>query len=161
VRDYSYAEVAHRVRMLSRQQEGTDCGVTARTVWRWEHGTRPLARYRRLLCALYDASADELGFRASAVELGFRVAQAHARPEVAEPQIARTSPSTTPMAGRAGVESVLQAFRAADRQVGGGYLYGAAIRYLTCEVEPELRTSTPAAYAAAATLTEMAGLDGA
>ena len=61
------------------------------------------------------------------------------------------------MAGRAGVESVLQAFRAADRQVGGGYLYGAAIRYLTCEVEPELRTRTPAAYAAAATLTEMAG----
>jgi hypothetical protein len=147
-RDYSYAEVAHRLRMLSRQQEGTDCGVTARTVWRWEHGTRPLARYRRLLCALYGASPDELGFRAT---------QVHARLDVAEPQIARASTSTTPMAGRAGVESVLQAFRAADRQVGGGYLYGAAIRYLACEVEPELRTSTPAAYAAAAALTEMTG----
>jgi 8-oxo-dGTP pyrophosphatase MutT (NUDIX family)/transcriptional regulator with XRE-family HTH domain len=152
VRDCSYAEVAHRLRMLWRQQEGSDCGVTARTVWRWEHGTRPLARYRRLLRAVYHASSEELGFR---------VAQAPARPEVdahaVNSQLARTSPSTTPVARRAGVESVLQAFRAADRQVGGGYLYGAAIRYLTCEVEPELGTSTPAAFAAAAALTEMAG----
>jgi hypothetical protein len=142
--------------MLSRQQEGSDCGVTARTVWRWEHGTRPLARYRRLLCALYDASSEELGFR---------VTQPHARPKVVpqicadtvSSQIARSSPYTRTVASRAGVESVLQAFRAADRQVGGGYLYDAAIRYLTCEVEPELRKSTPAAYPAAAALTEMAG----
>ena len=133
----------------------SDCGVTARTVWRWEHGTRPLARYRRLLCALYDSSSEELGFRA---------AQAYARTEVAKQvdahavisQVARTSPST-PVAGRTGVEAAMQAFRDADRQVGGGYIYGAVIRYLTREVAPQLLKSTPAAYAAAAALTEMAG----
>jgi transcriptional regulator with XRE-family HTH domain len=151
VRDYSYAEVAHRLRMLSRQQEGFDCGVTARTVWRWEHGTRPLARYRRLLCALYDASSEQLGFQAR---------QAHGRPEVDAyaigAQISRTSEATTPV-GHAGVESVMQAFRDADRQVGGGYLYGAAMRYLRCEVAPQLLEGRPDAYAAAAALTEMAG----
>jgi hypothetical protein len=106
--------------------------VTARTVWRWEHGTRPLARYRRLLCALYDASAEELGFR-----------------------VART-PSAAPIAGRAATD-VLEAFRDADRQLGGGYIYGAVIRYLTREVAPQLLNSTPDACASAAALTEMAG----
>jgi transcriptional regulator with XRE-family HTH domain len=136
LRDYSYAEVAHRLRTLSRQQEGSDCGVTARTVWRWEHGTRPLARYRRLLCALYDACSEELGFR---------VTQDRAV-EVAQPADAH-----------AATEGVLQAFRDADRQLGGGYIYGAVIRYLTREVAPQLLKSTPDAYAAAAALTEMAG----
>ena len=154
-RDYSYAEVAQRLRTLSREQERSDCGVTARTVWRWEHGTRPLARYRRLLCAFYEASTEELGFRA---------AQAYGRGEVAErsdvhacvSQIARTSPPV-PVAGRAEIETVVQAFRHADRQVGGGYIYGAVIRYLTREVSPQLLQSTPDSYATAATLTEMAG----
>jgi hypothetical protein len=121
VRDYSYAEVAHRLRTLSRQQEGSDCGVTARTVWRWEHGTRPFARYRRLLCALPPIEVAES-------------AGAHAA-----------------------TEGVLQAFRDADRQLGGGYIYGAVIRYLTREVAPQLLKSTPGACVAAATLTEMAG----
>src|SRR3954451_23508229 len=35
-------------------------------------------------------------------------------------------PPTTTMA----METVMQAFRDADRQVGGGYIYGAVIRYL-------------------------------
>jgi transcriptional regulator with XRE-family HTH domain len=133
-RDYSYAEVAHRLRTLLRQQDGSDCGVTARTVWRWEHGTRPLARYRRLLCALYGVSSEELGFRLSA-----------------------HTPSATPEAVRTATQAVLQAFRHADRQLGGGYIYGAVISYLTREVAPKLAASTPDAYAAAAALTEMAG----
>ena len=132
-RDYSYAEVAHRLRTLSREQDRCDCGVTARTVWRWEHGTRPLARYRRLLCALYGASPEELGFR-----------------------MPRTS-SPIPVSRRTDVEAVVHAFRNADRQVGGGYVYGAVIRYLTREVAPQLMDGTPDAYATAATLTEMAG----
>jgi hypothetical protein len=129
--------------------------VTARTVWRWEHGTRPLARYRRLLCALYEASTEELGFRTT---------QAYDREQLAEradvhactSRIARTSPPT-PVAGRTDIETVVQAFRNADRQVGGGYVYGAVIRYLTREVAPQLLQSTPDSYATAATLTEMAG----
>jgi transcriptional regulator with XRE-family HTH domain len=155
-RDYSYAEVAQRLRMLSRQQEGSDCGVTARTVWRWEHGTKPLARYRRLLCAFYEVTSEELGFR---------IAEAYGRADVAaqadtvavSSYIERSPPLPTSTTGGTDIESVLQAFREADRQVGGGYLYGAVIRYLTREVASQLVDGTSDACVAAAALTEMAG----
>ena len=51
----------------------------------------------------------------------------------------------------------MQAFRDADRQVGGGYVYGAVIRYLEHEVAPHLFTGTSDTFSAAAALTEMAG----
>jgi transcriptional regulator with XRE-family HTH domain len=60
---------------------------------------------------------------------------------------------TTPMA----VEAVMQAFRDADRQVGGGYVYGAVIRYLERDIAPQLFTGTSDVFSAAAALTEMAG----
>src|SRR4051794_860371 len=59
--------------------------------------------------------------------------------------------------GQTTVEAVMQAFRDADRQVGGGYVYGAVIRYLEHEVAPQLFTGTRDVFAAAAALTEMAG----
>jgi tetratricopeptide (TPR) repeat protein len=59
------AEVAVRLRALSRESEGFDAGPTPKTVWRWEQGVKPCNRYRRLLCRLYGVSATELGFRAS------------------------------------------------------------------------------------------------
>jgi hypothetical protein len=59
--------------------------------------------------------------------------------------------------GRMTVEAVMQAFRDADRQVGGGYVYGAVVRYLEREVAPQLFTGTRDVFAAAAALTEMAG----
>src|SRR3954454_21397640 len=56
------------------------------------------------------------------------------------------SPATPPLieprglaeasTGRMTVEAVMQAFRDADRQVGGGYVYGAGVRYLEREVAP-------------------------
>lgn len=55
------------------------------------------------------------------------------------------------------VQDVMQAFRDADRQVGGGYVYGAVIRYLEREVAPHLFTGSGDVFAAAAALTEMAG----
>lgn len=51
------------MRELSRTVDGIDSGPTSKTVWRWERGATPTARYRRLLCRLYDATAAELGFR--------------------------------------------------------------------------------------------------
>lgn len=155
-RDFSYAEVAHHLRLLSREREGSDCGVTARTVWRWEHGTRPLARYRRLLRVLYDMSSEQLGFKATtrADDPPVEVAQRPAEHAV-NSQMVLASRSTA--SGRTGVEAVIYAFRNADRQVGGGYVYGAVIGYLTREVTPRVLTTTPGAYAAAAALTEMAG----
>jgi hypothetical protein len=55
------------------------------------------------------------------------------------------------------VEAVMQAFRDADRQVGGGYVYGAVIRYLEHDIAPNLFTGTSDTFSAAAALTEMAG----
>lgn len=64
-RDYSLNEVAWKLRELSRAVDGIDSGPTVKTVWRWEHGTTPTARYRRLLCQLYDATTADLGFQAT------------------------------------------------------------------------------------------------
>ncbi|RMB85485.1 hypothetical protein CTZ28_11830 [Streptomyces shenzhenensis] len=50
-------------------------------------------------------------------------------------------------------------FRNADRQTGGGRLYGAVVRHLSDRVAPRLvdTASSPQVFAAAAALTEMAG----
>lgn len=58
--------------------------------------------------------------------------------------------------------SAMQAFRAADRQVGGGHLYATVINYLHTEVAPRLfgndhGNDGPRIFTAAAALTEMAG----
>ena len=64
-RDYSLNEVAWKLRELSRAVDAIDAGPTVKTVWRWEQGSTPTPRYRRLLCQLYDATAAELGFQAT------------------------------------------------------------------------------------------------
>jgi hypothetical protein len=56
----------------------------------------------------------------------------------------------------------MNAFRAADRQVGGGHLYGTVVHYLRTEVAPRLFGSTVddgglVTFCAAAALTDMAG----
>jgi tetratricopeptide (TPR) repeat protein len=56
----------------------------------------------------------------------------------------------------------MNAFRAADRQVGGGHLYGTVVHYLRTEVAPRLFGSTLddgglLTFCAAAALTDMAG----
>ncbi|WP_194904398.1 helix-turn-helix domain-containing protein [Catenulispora rubra] len=55
----------------------------------------------------------------------------------------------------------MQAFRLADRQVGGGHLYANVVRYLERSVAPRLfgmsRSSEVNVFSAAAALTEMAG----
>jgi transcriptional regulator with XRE-family HTH domain len=56
--------------------------------------------------------------------------------------------------------AVMAAFRAADRQVGGGHLYTNVVRYLERSVGPRLFGSSVAGvgvFSAAAALTEMAG----
>lgn len=60
-------------------------------------------------------------------------------------------------ADRPCVEVVLQAFRDADRQHGGGCVYGAVVRYLEREIAPRLFKGTSDVFCAAAALTEMAG----
>jgi hypothetical protein len=58
--------------------------------------------------------------------------------------------------------SAMQSFRAADRQVGGGHLYAAVVKYLHAEVAPRLfgvdhDSDGQLVFTAAAALTEMAG----
>ncbi|MFF4019350.1 helix-turn-helix domain-containing protein [Streptomyces sp. NPDC001843] len=55
--------------------------------------------------------------------------------------------------------AAIEAFRLADRQTGGGHLYGAVVRHLRERVAPRLvdTGSGPQVFAAAAALTEMAG----
>lgn len=58
--------------------------------------------------------------------------------------------------------SVMHSFRAADRQVGGGHLYGNVVKYLRTDVAPALFEVDGGgdgkdAFAAASALTEMAG----
>jgi hypothetical protein len=75
-----------------------------------------------------------------------------ALPSLLDPRPAAATPSES-----TSVEDVMEAFRDADRQVGGGYVYGAVIRYLERQVAPRLFTGTSDIFAAAAALTEMAG----
>lgn len=55
--------------------------------------------------------------------------------------------------------SAMNAFRVADRQAGGGRLYGAVVRHLSDQVAPRLvgPSDGPQVFAAASALTEMAG----
>lgn len=67
------------------------------------------------------------------------------------------TPSPASFTGPASIEAVMQTFRDADRQVGGGYVYAAVIRYLEREIAPQLFGGTSDVFSAAAALTEMAG----
>jgi len=56
--------------------------------------------------------------------------------------------------------AAMQAFRAADRQVGGGHLYPTVVNFLQTAVAPRLfgtATGGPGVFAAASAFTEMAG----
>jgi tetratricopeptide (TPR) repeat protein len=164
-RDYSYEEAAARLRQLSREAEDeTEVGTTAQRVWSWEHGAYPQARHRRLLCRLYGATAEELGFRSAD-----RLAKASAKQVVAH----REWPLTEKYAATAtGVESnawgvsreiaAMASFRAADGQVGGGHMYATVATFLRTEIAPRVFQIDPARdgaqlFNAAAALTEMAG----
>ncbi|GAA2471525.1 hypothetical protein [Winogradskya humida] len=57
--------------------------------------------------------------------------------------------------------SAMHSFRAADKKVGGSFLYDTVLRYLRTEVAPKVRNADPDRdsdiFLAAATMTEMAG----
>jgi transcriptional regulator with XRE-family HTH domain len=105
----------------------------------------------------------------------------HRRPDVtagrlaAQGRVLHNTASLPPLAGDSfvpikngvvhGVSSdaaVMNAFRAADRQVGGAHLYATVVHYLQSQVAPRLFGATtdddgPLTFSAAAALTDMAG----
>jgi hypothetical protein len=110
-----------------------------KTVWRWEHGATPVARYGRLLCQLYDAAAADLGFQATqTVSAGQRGAALPAKSQCDSPPEELLAAIAT-IAGllnhgelggeRVGladvvrVDAVTTLYRSLDDECGGGMLY--------------------------------------
>jgi hypothetical protein len=150
--------------------------------WLAEHSTRPGALTETYVAALEQGrvrwpGADyRAGFRAvlgadTDAELGFAPTN---RPRVAAfPVHDVTAPSTA--TGKPGlipeqmnglpeviaIRAMCGGFQAADRQVGGGVLYGTVARYLTTDVAPRLLDPTglggTALFSAACSVTEIAG----
>jgi tetratricopeptide (TPR) repeat protein len=77
------------------------------------------------------------------------------RPSPVTPTAAAVTP--TSVGDHSSIEFAMQTFRDADRQVGGGYVYGGVLRYLERDIAPRLFRGTVSLFCAAAALTEMAG----
>src|SRR5919201_1890305 len=62
--DLTQEAVAEELARLAWIHHGVRVGINADMVGKWERGEkRPSKIYRRLLCLLYQASEEELGFR--------------------------------------------------------------------------------------------------
>ncbi|MEV6493148.1 hypothetical protein AB0M20_31680, partial [Actinoplanes sp. NPDC051633] len=133
-------------------------------------------RYRWPSAQRREALRDVLGANTDA-QLGFYIVrgQRKSSPGETRPEDgalgALTATDDASLRGKAGwpvtsgewrFASAVHSFRAADRQVGGGYLYAAVVTYLRDQVGPRLFNLEPsgdgrAVFTAAASLTEMAG----
>ncbi|MEV0790442.1 helix-turn-helix transcriptional regulator [Kribbella sp. NPDC050459] len=161
---------------LSIREFAQRIGVSERMVSRWEAGganIRPRPINQEGLDTLLAAATDDERSRFAA-----RL-EAFPSPEpTSEPEAIRTGPTPPPSAAlrlqpHAATAALpkrndgpdvlaMQAFRSADRQVGGGHLYTAVVKYLHTQVGPRLFggnlvVEDPAVFTAAAGLTEMAG----
>ncbi|MEV4264569.1 helix-turn-helix transcriptional regulator [Kribbella sp. NPDC049584] len=161
---------------LSIREFAQRIGVSERMVSRWEAGganIRPRPINQEGLDSLLAAASDDEKSRFAA-----RLETLLSPGATSEPEAIRNGPTPLPstelrpqqhganafLAKRAEGPDVLamQAFRSADRQVGGGHLYAAVVKYLHTQVGPRLFggdsvVEDPAVFTAAAGLTEMAG----
>ncbi|MGH3841052.1 MAG: hypothetical protein ACRDS0_06360 [Pseudonocardiaceae bacterium] len=97
------------------------------------------------------------------VELGFRPSSANRRPvrPLSEPVGIDNGEYRDGPVEVIAIGAMSRAFQAADRQVGGGVLYGQVVRYLNTEIGPRLLDADgingPALFTAASSVTEIAG----
>ncbi|MGW6318944.1 tetratricopeptide repeat protein [Streptomyces sp. NPDC055099] len=82
--------------------------------------------------------------------------------ELAPLALAVQDPATPPTSPGSPDRAAVESFRAADRQLGGGHLYGSVLLYLHRELAPRIfsgkqASDTSQVFQAAAALTEMAG----
>lgn len=143
-----------RCRMNLGQEELAEMvGVGVATIRRWESGVTawPQGRNRRRLRDALQLNDEELLALLSPGGQPSRFSATSAR--AAEPFTLRSRSH--------GPEAAMQAFRAADRQIGGGHLYAAVVEYLHMDLAPRLFADASAdgrpVFTAAAALTEMAG----
>ncbi|UED85198.1 helix-turn-helix domain-containing protein [Streptomyces profundus] len=154
-----------RARKLSqRQLAGKLCALsgvqtlTRNEVSRWERGERIPGSWLPVLAQVLDVLLSDL-----------EDAAAYGRGETDEPPVERrATPTTTgavlPIAPEDQHDDMaaMDSFRVADRQLGGGHLYEAVVRYLNSQMAPRIFgtksvSSTPETFFAASALTEMAG----
>jgi len=141
--------------------------VDRTTVTRWESGeTEPQPWHRRRLAKVLQVSIDELDeLLAEGAGTGLPDEALDATVRVPSPPAASFPPwlaaASEHLRGSEVCSSAMQAFRAADRQVGGGHLYATVVSYLHREVAPRLvggpESGDQGVFTAAAALTEMAG----
>jgi DNA-binding XRE family transcriptional regulator/tetratricopeptide (TPR) repeat protein len=158
-------ELAQRRKAVGHTQESfaEQLGIDRSTIVRWESGaTEPLPWLRPKIARVLDISIDELD---NIVAGPSRVLDGRA-PKTPRGLTVGFTPSLPPSPGHAvlsnGDESVMHAFRAADKAIGGGHLYRTVVNYLHTTVAPQLfggsaNSSEGQLFASAAALTEMAG----
>ncbi|MGL5866019.1 MAG: helix-turn-helix domain-containing protein [Dermatophilaceae bacterium] len=138
-------ELAERINAWLLAATGETFALDERAVGRWERGrvARPSAPYRSALRAVLKVDDDrDLGF-------GDR-----SRPDIVD---VAASDAWPPSVGA--IRAMAGSVQVADRQFGGGRLYGSVMSYLQYEVAHALFAprSGASVFAAAASLTEIAG----
>jgi transcriptional regulator with XRE-family HTH domain len=134
-------------RMLSQEEMAEHVGVSIPTYSRWENDQRihPQPRNLRRLCDFFGVPSSEL-------EYGPEVAVSNSG-SAAHPTFQPCSDVTESNPDLAAME----AFRLADRSIGGGHLYTTVLNYLRDSLGPRLLTGRTNLFEPAAALTEMAG----
>jgi 8-oxo-dGTP pyrophosphatase MutT (NUDIX family)/transcriptional regulator with XRE-family HTH domain len=150
-------------RMAAAGLAGT---CTGRRVARWERGqARPGTDYAPFLAEALGCTLAQLGLKESH-NAGLARLAASPRPVVLLqlPELpAGWLPGLPSASTDASADALaVEAFRTADRQVGGGHLYASVVRYLQAELGPRLFGATsgqggPELFCAAAGLTDLAG----
>ena len=165
----SRREVAEAVNAYLHETTGRTYALDAHYVAKLERGVVrwPTAPYRSALRAVLGAATDgALGFAPPRpqVSLAARPTTEMRAPETDDQNATAPRDAGTPCAGTpdvVAIRAMSEAFRTADRQVGGGRLYPTVLQYLHAEIAPRLLDGPddpgPALFAAAASVTEIAG----
>jgi 8-oxo-dGTP pyrophosphatase MutT (NUDIX family)/transcriptional regulator with XRE-family HTH domain len=164
---HAYRHHPYHGRTLSQERVAGWLGITQAQLSRIEHGPAVKDLDRLIYWArLLKIPGHLLWFDLPETQRQVASAPAHTTPRrlVAAPPSVVMLPGGLPTvaAGSNADALAVEAFRAADRQVGGGHLYESVVRYLRTEVGPRLLGSTadesgPQVFCAAAGLTDMAG----
>ncbi|MGZ0147950.1 hypothetical protein ACXJJ3_12845 [Kribbella sp. WER1] len=149
---------------MSGREFANRVGVSERMITRWE--ARQEIGARPVTLAALDQVFEEMTSRQLelyAQLIGEPDSQL-SRDDVAQARLSEAVSIARPSRAPVDESDVLamQSFRSADRQVGGGHLYSAVVKYLNTDVGPRLfggdyTAENSAIFTAAAGLTEMAG----
>jgi len=136
-------------------------GIDRSTIVRWESGaTEPTPAFRPKIADVLGLTLGELD-RILTESCNARSPAEAPRSPAVHTALSLTKASAI-LGHSNGDASAMHAFRAADKKIGGGYLYRTVVDYLHTEVAPQLFGASPSnsrrhLFSSAAALTEMAG----